>query len=144
MVVDGRDEFTGSDREKAAQSIAAAAARPHQPLTVSARVAERTVRVSIDLPAASDKEPVEVLAALTEDDLVTSVLRGENRGRTLRHFSVVRKLQNAGSLGAEAFVAQGEWPLDRTWKTSNMRAVVWLQGKKSRHVYAVASDSLLH
>jgi hypothetical protein len=144
MVVDGRDEFTGGDRERAAKSIAAAAARPHQPLTVSARVTDRTVRVSIDLPAASANETVDVLAALTEDDLTTAVLRGENRGRTLRHFSVVRKLQTVGSLGSDAFVAQGEWTLEGKWAPAKMHAVVWLQGRKSRHVYAVTSDSLLH
>ena len=73
-----------------------------------------TVRVVVDLPAApKDAEKIDVVAALTEDDLTSSVRRGENSGRTLQHAAVVRLLQTLGELGPEAEVAEGQLALDR-------------------------------
>ena len=70
---------------------------------------------SIDLPAApagvradSGRRGPDRRAALT-----SSVLRGENRGRTLQHVAVVRRLQALGSLETDAFVAEGQWRLER-------------------------------
>ena len=106
-------------------------------------MAGTSVRLSIDLPAApADGEPVDVLVALTEDDLSSVVRRGENGGRTLSHVAVVRKLESLGTLEREAFVAEGQMSLDRTWKPGKMRAVAWLQGRRNRHVYGAASATL--
>ena len=97
----------------------------------------------VDLPAApKDAEKIDVVAALTEDDLTSSVRRGENSGRTLQHAAVVRLLQTLGELGPDAEVAEGQLALDRAWKADRMRAVVWLQGVKTRHVYGVASANI--
>ena len=43
----------------------------------------------------------------------------------------------------EAFVADGQLSLDRTWKTGKMRAVAWLQGRRTRHVYGAATAALV-
>ena len=99
MVVDGRDELNGSDEPAARRAVQAAAARPHLPLRIDARAAGASVRLSIDLPAAPlppTAEPIDVLVALTEDDLSSVVRRGENGGRTLTHVAVVRKLESLG------------------------------------------------
>ena len=144
MVVDGRDELNGSDEAGVRRVVQAAAARPHLPLRVDARARGSSVRLSIDLPAApADAEPIDVLVALTEDDLSSVVRRGENGGRTLSHVAVVRKLEALGSLERETFVADGQMSLDRTWKPSKMRAVAWLQGRRTRHVYGAASSPLV-
>jgi len=140
MVVDGQAEFVGTDRAAAERAVTAAAGRPHLPLRVSARSAAESVRLTIDLPAApTGSEPIEVVAALTETGLTSSVRAGENRGKTLQHVAVARKIQTLGSLGADAFVAEGQWRLDRAWGVSGLSAVVWLQGTKTRHVYATAT-----
>ncbi len=146
MVVDGRDELNGSDEPAARRAVQAAASRPHLPLRIDARVAGASVRLSIDLPAApaaADGEPIDALVALTEDDLSSIVRRGENSGRTLTHVAVVRKLESLGSLEREAFVADGQLSLDRTWKAGKMRAVVWLQGRRTRQVYGAATSALV-
>jgi hypothetical protein len=143
MVVDGRDEFTGSDEKAALRTVRAAAARPRLPLTLDARASGPAVRLSIDLPAApAGSEPIEVMVALTEDDLSSVVRRGENGGRTLSHVAVVRKLQALGTLDRESFVANGQLDLARGWNVPKMRAVSWLQGRKSRHVYGAAAVGL--
>ena len=143
MVVDGRDEFNGSDEAAVRRVVAAAAARPHLPLRVDARARGAAVRLSIDLPAAPDgAEPIDVLVALTEDDLSSVVRRGENGGRTLTHVAVVRTLESLGSLERESFVADGQLALDRRWQTGKMRAVAWLQGRRTRHVYGATTAPL--
>ena len=144
MVVDGHDELNGSDEAAARRALTAAAARPHLPVRVDARARGASVRLSIDLPAApADAEPIDVLVALTEDDLTTAVRRGENGGRTLSHVAVVRSLQSLGSLERETFVADGQMKLDPAWKAARMRAVAWLQGRKTRHVYGTAAATLV-
>jgi hypothetical protein len=144
MVVDGHDEFIGSDEAAARRILAGAAARPHLPLSLDAQAGPEGVKMSIDLPAApANAEPIDVLVALTEDDLSTVVRAGENGGRTLSHVAVVRKLQTMGALEQETFVASGKMSLGRTWKPAKMRAVVWLQGRKSRHVYGTAAAPLV-
>jgi hypothetical protein len=54
----------------------------------------------------------------------------------------VRKLQTLGVLDRDAFVATGQMDLERTWKAPKMRAVAWLQGQKTRHVYGVTEAPL--
>jgi hypothetical protein len=140
MIVDGREEFVGSDEALARKAAQAAAARPRLGVRLDARLQGQSIRLSMDLPAAPpDAEPIDVLVALTEDDLTSNVRRGENTGRTLSHSGVVRKLDSTGALDRDAFVANGQMPLERGWNSAKLRAVVWLQGRKTRHVYGVAS-----
>jgi hypothetical protein len=143
MVVDGRDEFIGSDAAAARARVESAAARPHLPLRLEARASAGGVRLSIDLPAAPpDAEPIDVMIALAEDDLSSVVRRGENGGRTLTHVAVVRKLESLGSLERETFVANGQMNVNAAWKVAKMRAVAWLQGRTSRHVYGSHAAAL--
>jgi len=143
LVIDGREAIAGSDENGARRAVESAAARGHLPLTIDARVRGTGVRLSIDLPAApAGAEPVDVMVALAEHDLSTAVRRGENAGRTLTHTAVVRTLQTLGALEGEAFVANGQIELNRTWKVSSLRAVVWLQGRTSRHVLGAAAVPL--
>lgn len=143
MVVDGRDEFTGSDEAKALRIVGQAASRTRLPLTLDARAAASSVKISIDLPAApADAEPIDVIVALTEDGLTSAVRRGENSGRTLSHAAVTRRLQTLGALEKESFVASGALDLHASWKPERMRAVVFLQGRTSRHVYGAAAAAL--
>ena len=142
IVVDGREEVIGSDDAAVRRTIAGAAARPHLPVKVTARGVERGVSVSIDLPPApAGDDPIDVFVALTEDDLTSMVKRGENVGRTLSHVAVVRKLQTLGTLEKDAFVADGRLPIEAGWKPHKMRAVVWLQGRSSNHVYGAAATA---
>jgi len=143
MVIDGRDELTGSDEGAALRVVGLASARPHLPLKIEARTAGSSVRLSIDLPAAPpDTEPIDVMVALTEDDLTSVVRRGENGGRTLAHVAVTRRLQALGSLDRESFVANGQIDLQPAWKAARMRAVVFLQGRKTKQIYGTAAAAL--
>ena len=140
LVVDGQQELVGSDGEGALKAIEAATGRPHLPVHVTSRAVAGTIRFVIDLPAApAGAEKIEVLAAVTESGLTSVVKSGENKGRTLQHVAVARKIQGLGALGGDAFVAEGQWKLESGWGQTGLAAVVWLQGAKTRHVYGAAT-----
>ena len=142
VVIDGREEVVGSEEATIKRTIGGAASRPHLPLKVTARPVPGSVSLTIDLPAAPEGEAVDVLVALTEDDLSSAVKSGENKGRTLSHVAVVRKLQTLGALERDAFVAEGRITIEPAWKPAKMRAVCWLQGRSSHRVYGTASAGL--
>src|ERR1700681_1211408 len=96
LVIDGRFERVGSDVNGIHRAITQAAAAPKATVEVTvgrAHDRELGVGVRVDMPPALTlHESVDVLIALAEDNLLSEVRRGENRGRTLRHTAVVRSL----------------------------------------------------
>ena len=89
-VVDGRSSFVGSDKRR----ILAAIAEPLNTIPISVEVARGVLTVSV--PERQDRERYEVnlIAYLPQAD--TNVERGENSGRTLREFNIVRQFRSLG------------------------------------------------
>ena len=54
-----------------------------------------------ELPAVGKGDSADILVAVTEDRLRSEVKRGENRGRTLAHASVVRHITTVGEATAD-------------------------------------------
>ncbi len=88
MVVNGRTEFVGSDRPRAAAAIDAALKQPAA-ATVDLTAKRDGRTVTITYAAKAPAGSVLTLAA-AERGLETKVRRGENAGKTLRHENVVR------------------------------------------------------
>jgi hypothetical protein len=84
----------------------------------------------------------EVLFAVTETGLHSAVTRGENSGEDLHHAAVVRTLRRIGVANAKdpetAFAGEASVSFDRGWKRDNLRAVVFVQEKKSRKILGAA------
>lgn len=135
MIVDGRTQFIGSDGAKANDAIkkAAAQSKPEVSVEVSGRAAN--VRITELGPHAA---AIAVLAA-AEDGLSSNVKAGNNRGKTLSHVSVVRKLQAFGKVpeNATEFSGTVELPSDPAWKQENMKYVVYVQENTSGRIIAV-------
>ncbi|PYR94068.1 MAG: DUF1223 domain-containing protein [Acidobacteria bacterium] len=141
LVVDGRDEMIGTDAAAVKQAIAEALKHPRAGvrLTVDVDGGALVARGSVtDLPAEAAKESVEAILAVTEDDLTNVVKRGENSGRTLHHDAVVRALVSMGSLRAPGDVRQRA-TLKPEWRRDRLRAVVFLQGRKSQRIWGVGT-----
>jgi hypothetical protein len=139
IVVDGREAVPGNDEGQVRRAIESAAARPHLPLRVTARGTADRLRLTIDLPGAPpDIERIDVFGAITEDNVTSVVNRGENSGRTLHHVAVARTIQRLEVLASKRSVLEAELKLGRGWSRPGLRTVVWLQGVKSRQVYAAA------
>jgi hypothetical protein len=147
LVVDGRLERVGSDIGAVQRAITQAARAPKAAVDVSVLSAngrDLHVDVHVDVPPSLTLiESADVLVAITEDNLVTEVRRGENGGRTLRHSAVVRSLTSVGTVA----------PHERTWstsasvpvapelKTANLRIVSFLQERASRRIVGAGAAS---
>jgi hypothetical protein len=146
MIVDGRIEFVGSSLEKAKDAISAAARDSKSAIKLSLSAgAPETARLTIDVePLAQpvDEEKREVVLAITEDGLESSVSRGENSGRRLRHSAVVRRLDKIGVIDAQSgigFKREIELHLAPSWRRDRLRAVVFLEEESTRRIVGASS-----
>lgn len=125
MVVDGAVEFVGNDAGQAQRSIREAASQPEvATVKISSAVADH---LAVQVKAPSSSKDAQVVLAITEDNLTTQVGSGENGGRTLHHAAVVRELRQIGLLHEGSFDATVPLKLDKDWKSSDLRAVVFVQ-----------------
>ena len=149
MIVDGRTEFVGSAEGRARQAILQAARTPKAAVQLewgpraAAGAAEIPLRVRIEqLGGGTPGDRAEVFLAITESNLHSDVTRGENAGRKLDHAGVVRVLRMIGNAnpGANpAFAAQPGVAIAPGWQCEDLRAVVFVQERRSRCVLAAAA-----
>ena len=86
-------------------------------------------------------DAAEVWLAITETGLHSAVTRGENAGEDLHHAAVVRSMRKIGEAKADgetSFAGDADVPLRREWKRENLRAVLFVQEKKSRRLLGAA------
>jgi len=81
---------------------------------------------------------------LAENMLHSEVKRGENAGRALEHNGVVRQLSPIGKIDAASagFSSTVAVHPAREWNRPNLRAVVFVQERRSRHILAAAAIPL--
>lgn len=98
MVLDGREQFVGSDTGALERGLRDEAARDHLELRIlSFTPSSSRVEVKFSLSGAPTK-PLDIVAVLTDDSVRSNVLRGENGGRFLEHASVARSLVRIASV----------------------------------------------
>ena len=127
-MVDGRVDAVGSNRAAIETAVKGALSDPHGIITLDRSASALKIRIE-QLPkghAAAD-----VVVAFVEDGLSVQVEHGENAGRTLRHVAVARSLETVASADGAAW--SGEVKAQGT-----LRAVVFVQERRSRHVLASA------
>ena len=99
MVVNGREQFVGSDSRALQAALTAESQRKQIPLRIdAAQIKDNKVMFAYtasDLPA---KGALQLIAVLVDDLDQSSVLRGENSGRKLTHVAVARGLASLGAL----------------------------------------------
>jgi hypothetical protein len=150
MVVDGTAGFVGSGGTKARQEIEKAAATRKAKVEISevSPIENNSVALKISVEklfGAAPKDTAEVILAVTESGLHSSVKGGENVGKELQHSPVLRELKVIGVVGKngqEGFAAQPVVKLDSKWNVGNLRAVVFVQERKSRRILAAGTVRL--
>ena len=150
LVVNGRQEVNGSDG--AAVKRALEDARRDQKAIVELSVAKLPdTATSVAMRArgewragATADESHDLVIALTEDDLVTTVTRGENAQRTLEHVGVVRRLEVVGELprGEASVSIDTALDLDPGWKRDRLRAIAFLQSRRSHAIVGATMEKL--
>ncbi len=150
MVVDGKVGFIGSRGSLASEAIQKAAAASETKVEISeiSPAGGKTAgfKVNVEkLTGTNPKDKAEVLLAITESGLHSAVKAGENAGQELHHSPVLREMKVigvAGKNGQETFSAQPSVKLDSHWKVENLRAVAFVQERKSRRILGAAEIHL--
>jgi hypothetical protein len=142
MIVDGSEEFVGSDRGKARDAIGRAAGQPKGTISLDLAPFSKDTRkfdCQISVAGISPKATGQVLLALTEDGLSTDVRRGENAGEKLHHSAVVRSLREVATImpgDASPFNVKATVEVKPTWQLDHLKVVVFAQDAKSGKVLA--------
>lgn len=148
LVVDGQFQCIGSESGAARQALAKATRLPKATVAVTATqesARDVGVRLKVDVPAdVTIRGDADVVVAVTEDRLVTSVHAGENKGRTLNHNAVVRFLDVVGALKPDerTFTATTKVPLAPQWKPENLRIVSFIQERRSMKVLGAGTTRI--
>jgi hypothetical protein len=143
MVVDGRQEFVGSDAAAARKAIERAGAVPHGVVRITLEAGSQdhlAVSVAIaDLPPIARGDRADVLVAVTEDGLRSEVKSGENRGRSLAHAAVVRQMITARGVAGTTAPARADIALAPDWKRENLKVVAFVQERRGRTILGSAA-----
>lgn len=142
LVVDGRVGFVGSHEGDARRAIAAAQSQAIANVQLEIAKSDKRDHSSfkVTVTALQNLQPEatpEVWLAITERGLHSAVTRGENAGEDLHHASVVRWLHKVGTAdrsATPAFSSHVDAKLDSSWNRGNLRAVAFLQEKRTRHI----------
>lgn len=133
MVVNGKVEFVGSNRQKGGASIKNAL--DNEP-SIAVQIEDVKVVDSViefNYVIQGIAESTVVNAALVEKGIQTRVGRGENGGRTLNHDNVVRTFKSLPLINNEGKIRL-ETPQDM--KTDQASVVVFLQKEGLREIIA--------
>jgi hypothetical protein len=99
MVVDGRIDVVGSHRREVESAIAESAGPPKLAVRIEddGRGGHR-----VAIPAGDGSEEATVWLAVLDNEQETKVGRGENGGRTLKEFNIVREWRRIGTWNGSA------------------------------------------
>ncbi len=91
LVVNGKQEFIGSDKAKTADALDAAL-KGKPAVTLDLKASPSFGHMQIDYEVSGKIAESKLLVALVQKQAVSKIKRGENEGRTLQHWQIVRKL----------------------------------------------------
>jgi hypothetical protein len=149
IVIDGRFARVGSDVDGIRRDIRSAAQIEKASVDVTVAVgAERVLHVDLQTQLANGYAPtgaVDVVVAVTEDNLVTDVRAGENRGRALRHDAVARWMRSVKAVSAHErmWASRTDIPLAADWNLANVKVICFLQERESRRIIGAGVGRLL-
>ncbi len=96
VVIDGRSDFVGSDRLRIARALVPARAG------VAVSVSVGNGEVAVDLGGQPGAAPSDVVLVAYQQRAVSPIGRGENAGRTIQEFHIVRELRRLGRWSGQA------------------------------------------
>lgn len=150
-VVDGKIQFVGSDKDRALEDTSAESRLAQATVRIQpAGLENSTGRGKVPFSITVSQIPIQarnikslVFLAVTENHLQSSVVGGENSGRTLAHTAVVRELKQIGKLQTRpdaSFRAQPQIEISKDWKLEDLRAVVFVQLQGNHRILGAAES----
>jgi hypothetical protein len=138
MVVDGINQLVGSDRH-AAQSAMVNAARTPKTLRILLQQDKAKLRVLVEGPRVKKSD---VVLAITEDNVETKVLRGENGGKVLRHAAVAREWKVIGTLSEQRWERELPVHIPAGANAANLHAIIFVQSRDGGQILGIAAIPL--
>ena len=144
LVVDGNHEVIGSNTTNVLTLVVAESKEPKIAVKVVPGASQKGMQAfTVTVGSAADSAlpaDADVLLAVTETGLHSSVTAGENAGNALQHAAVLRRMDKIGSIRAKGNTFSGEAKVkfESSWKRENLRIVAFVKDKKSRHVLGAA------
>jgi hypothetical protein len=136
LMLDGRELARGALDEAL---IREAARPPGARLQLEAELRGAALHLAARAEAAEPRPSARLYLAVYESGLTSRVTAGENRGRTLRHDTVVRRLIGPLPLGE----AVREVPIDARWRAAALGVAAFVQDEVTGEVLqALALPSL--
>jgi hypothetical protein len=124
MIVNGSEEFIGSDRDRARAAVGQALATPASVrLTLRPRWTAGDA-ATVDYEVSRTPQAASLYVAVVQRHATTPVLRGENAGKTLRHASVVRSLATVPLTGARGSIVA---KIPASVDPANAELIAWVQ-----------------
>ncbi len=139
MIVNGKEEFLGSNEARARRSIAAALDRPP---TLTLQLTAGAISAGV-LPAdftVSGSSSAILRLAVVERNIESQVSRGENSGRKLKHENVVRVFQSV-PIGPTR-KGHASIPLPESLVTSHASLIAYAQDPDSLEILGAAAVDL--
>jgi hypothetical protein len=99
MVVDGRQDFPGTERDTIDRLIDSESTASKIPVTLTEPAKDK---YAVAIAASKIKSPATVWLAVFDKKHMTDVARGENEGKTLADFNVVRQWKRIGRYDGQA------------------------------------------
>lgn len=146
MVIDGTQEFVGSDAPRAKAAVLQDASAQKTLVRVVPQSwggdSGLRVRVEVDpLPESLQTSGADVYLAIALNDATSQVLHGENGGRRLHHVAVVRSLSVIGSMNrGDPFMKDVSIPM-KDLPLKQLRLVAFVQEKGEGKVVGVAEHA---
>ena len=124
LVVNGHEEFVGSNKNKVQKSIENALAEDVK-TEISLTKTKENETLKINFQLTGDTKNTLLNFAIVERNLTSKVMRGENEGRILKHDNVVRHFETIkiGS-NTEGVVSV---KIDANWHLENCAIIAYLQ-----------------
>lgn len=129
MVIDGASEGVGSSREAIAQLIVDAGVKKTPQLGVSV-TRDGSSRIIVHVDAGQESEPSTLWLVGFDREHMTEVKRGENEGRVLSEYQVVRSLREIGTWDGAAL----DLVLDGQAATGDGGVALLVQAKRTGRV----------
>ena len=147
MIVDGDAQLVGSDEKGALRAIGNASKLSKIPVTLSAPRLQGDKSLILHVavgPIVSSpgSKPSQLLVAVADDSDQSSVSRGENSGRTLKHVAVVRMLTSVGTIDGGGAFSKDVTVSTGDANVQHLRVVAFLQEGTSGRVLGAASTRL--
>lgn len=101
MIVNGREQFVGSNSAALQEALRADTNRKHVSLEITTLVPHADALELTFAVTGTGSKPLDIIAVLTDDIDKSTVSRGENSGRSLQHVSVARTLSRVASVNGD-------------------------------------------